>query len=315
MSGEVVGAVLGGGAAVGSLLVASRAWAARRVPLSSRTDPWLRSVSPAVAPGRPLRPGLDAGQVSVVGGVFGPVVRRAADLVESVLGGASGVERRLERSGSLLDRQGFRLEQAQWGLAGLALAAAWQGIGLLSDGGSLLSALLVCVGGFLLGAMARDRRLTSAADERDRQVLHEFPAVAELLALAVASGEGPAGALDRVVARSRGALSEDLARVLADIRTGTPVARAFEEMSAQSAIPAVARFAQGVAVAVDRGTPLADVLHAQAADVRDAGRRTLIESAARREIYMLAPVVFLVLPVTVLFAFYPGLMGLRITAP
>ena len=40
-----------------------------------------------------------------------------------------------------------------------------------------------------------------------------------------------------------------------------------------------------------------------------------LESAARREIYMLAPVVFLVLPVTVVFAFYPGLVGLRLTAP
>ena len=37
-------------------------------------------------------------------------------------------------------------------------------------------------------------------------------------------------------------------------------------------MPLVARFAQGVAVAVERGTPLADVLHAQAADVREAGR-------------------------------------------
>ncbi len=63
------------------------------------------------------------------------------------------------------------------------------------------------------------------------------------------------------------------------------------------------------------GTPLADVLHAQAADVREAGRRALIESAARREVFMLVPVVFLVLPVTVLFAFYPGLVGLRLTTP
>ena len=58
----------------------------------------------------------------------------------------------------------------------------------------------------------------------------------------------------------------------------------------------MARFAQGVAVAVERGTPLADVLHAQAADVREAGRRELIEVAARREVLMMVPVVFLVLP-------------------
>ena len=56
-------------------------------------------------------------------------------------------------------------------------------------------------------------------------------------------------------------------------------------------------------------------LHAQAADVREAGRRLLIETAARKEIAMMAPVVFFVLPVTILFAFYPGVLGLRLTTP
>jgi len=77
----------------------------------------------------------------------------------------------------------------------------------------------------------------------------------------------------------------------------------------------VARFAQGISVAVERGTPLSDVLHAQAADVREAGRRELIEVAARKEVLMMVPVVFLVLPVTVFFAFWPGVVGLSLTAP
>ena len=80
-------------------------------------------------------------------------------------------------------------------------------------------------------------------------------------------------------------------------------------------MPLVARFAQGIAVSVERGTPLADVLHAQAADVREAGRRELIETAARKEVLMMVPVIFLVLPVTVLFAFWPGLVGLRLVTP
>jgi tight adherence protein C len=86
-------------------------------------------------------------------------------------------------------------------------------------------------------------------------------------------------------------------------------------MASATGLPLVARFAQGIAVAVERGTPLADVLHAQAADVREAGRRELIEVAARREVAMMVPVVFLVLPVTVLFAFWPGVVGLSLTAP
>ena len=63
-------------------------------------------------------------------------------------------------------------------------------------------------------------------------------------------------------------------------------------------------------VAIERGTPLADVLRAQAADVREVGKRALLEAGGRKEISMMAPVVFLILPVTVLFAVYPGLMTL-----
>jgi tight adherence protein C len=101
--------------------------------------------------------------------------------------------------------------------------------------------------------------------------------------------------------------------VLADIRTGEPVSTAFDRLASSTGLPLVARFAQGVAVAVERGTPLADVLHAQAADVREAGRRELIETAARKEVFMMVPVVFLVLPITVLFAFWPGVIGLHLT--
>ena len=158
------------------------------------------------------------------------------------------------------------------------------------------SASLLCVVGFAVGVIWRDHHLSGQVRDRERQIVREFPTVAELLALAVAAGEGPVAALDRVVRRSGGELSRDLAVVLADVRTGQPVGEAFDRWAATTTQPIVARFAQGIAVAVERGTPLADVLHAQAADVREAGRRELIEVAARKEVLMLVPVVFLVLP-------------------
>jgi tight adherence protein C len=52
------------------------------------------------------------------------------------------------------------------------------------------------------------------------------------------------------------------------------------------------------------------VLHTHAADVREQHKRDLIEPSGRREVHMLLPVVFLMLPVVVLFALYPGLFTL-----
>jgi tight adherence protein C len=128
------------------------------------------------------------------------------------------------------------------------------------------------------------------------------------------AGESPVAGLDRVLRVLRGSLADELGRVLADVRTGHTVPAAFDALAARTGVPSIARFAEGLAVAVDRGTPLVDVLHAQAADVRESARRELMESGGRKEILMMIPVVFLVLPVTVVFAFYPGLVGLRLSS-
>ena len=43
---------------------------------------------------------------------------------------------------------------------------------------------------------------------------------------------------------------------------------------------------------------------------REFGKRELLEAGGRKEIAMLVPVVFLVMPITVLFALYPGLLNI-----
>ena len=311
------GGLLGCTAALGLLLVTAWVRVVRRPALADRVLPYLRDV-PRLGDlrGRGAEVPLgsrSAAPTTAVVGVFGPLLRAAADGVERALGGAASVRRRIERADLDLTVHEIRVQQVLWGLAGFALAAAYSLVKALSDPGSAVAASLLCLTGFVGGVLARDHHLSGQATQRERRILAEFPTVAELLALAVAAGESPVSALDRVVRRSGGALSSDLARVLADVRTGEPVGVAFDRMAARTGLPLVSRFAQGVAVAVERGTPLADVLHAQAADVREAGRRELIEVAARREVLMMVPVVFLVLPVTVLFAFWPGVVGLSLT--
>jgi tight adherence protein C len=301
------GALLGAVLACGLLLVASRVAALRRPSIETRVLPYVRDLPQVATRAAPTS--------NAATGVFGPVLGSAADAVERLLGGAASVRRRLERAGLDATVSEFRVQQVVWGLVAFALAAAYSVLKALTHPGGVLPPVLLCLTAFVVGVLARDHQLTSQVKQRERRILAEFPTVAELLALAVAAGESPVAALDRVVRRSGGELSSDLAKVLAAVRTGEPVASAFDSMAATTGLPLVARFAQGIAVAVERGTPLADVLHAQAADVREAGRRELIEVAARREVAMMVPVVFLVLPVTVLFAFWPGVIGLSLTAP
>lgn len=307
------GAVLGALAASGVLLAAWRVSVIRKPQLAIRVLPYIRDL-PQVGARPGLRP-VSGSPAHAAAGVFGPALRTLADGVERVLGGRASVQRRLVRAGLETTVHEFRIQQVLWGLVGFAVVAAYSLLDALTGGGGVLVDVVLCVVGFASGVIARDNRLSSQVKRRERRIIVEFPVVAELLALAVAAGESPVAALDRVVRRSGGELSADLSGVLAEVRTGTPVSEAFDRWAAAAGLPLVSRFAQGIAVSLERGTPLADVLHAQAADVREAGRRDLIEVAARKEIFMMVPVVFLVLPVIVVFAFWPGVVGLSLTTP
>lgn len=59
-----------------------------------------------------------------------------------------------------------------------------------------------------------------------------------------------------------------------------------EHHAARAGVSAVARFASTLAVAVQRGTPLVEVLHAQAADVREAVAAGCSRRGASKEVML-----------------------------
>ena len=301
MIGGLLGALLG----TGAVLVASGWRRVRRPALDLRVLPYVRDVHPYVESGS--RPG-------VLGAVFDPTVRAAADAVGGVLGGSASVQRRLVRLGSTSTIEQFRVRQFVWGVVGFTGAAVLASLVWSIRGGSVPPLLVLCGVGFLVGVLGCDNRLSAQVRAREDRLRAEFPVVADLLALAVAAGESPVAGLERILRVIHGALGEELRQVLADVRTGTPVAAAFDALATRTGVPSIARFAEGLAVAIERGTPLVDVLHAQAADVREATRRDLIEAGGRKEVTMMIPVVFLILPVTVVFAFFPGYVGLHLAS-
>jgi tight adherence protein C len=206
--------------------------------------------------------------------------------------GTTALNRRLARAGSAKTAVDFRAEQLLWAAGGFVLA-----VGAVAP-----------VGGFLL----RDYLLGAHIRKRETRMMAEFPSIAELMALAVSAGESATGALDRVCRSAQGELSQEFARVLAETRSGKPLVEALHEFSARTGQGPLVRFVDGMIVAVERGTPLADVLRAQAQDVRDTAKRDLMESAGKKEIGMMVPLVFGVLPLTVIFAVFPGLAAISL---
>ena len=227
--------------------------------------------------------------------------------------GRSALEARVVRAG-LGSTMRYRIDQLVWG--GLGVVGGG-GLGLIAiNRGSEPVALLVLAGiGAALGLLLCDRRLTGLVRRRSVRLARQLPDIAELLAFAVAAGESPVAALDRVSGMVAGDLADEIAFAVRDVRSGATLEQALRSLDTRIGSPDVERFVDALLVAIERGTPMVEVLRAQAADARASSRRGLMESAGRRDVLMLVPVVFLVLPSVVLIAVYPGFQSLQILVP
>ncbi len=301
--GALCGAILG----CGAWLVFAGLPVRRRPTLATRIEPYVHDVP------RPSRYLSGSAEHLDVNRTLAPLLRRLGHVVGQVLGGAASVRRRLDRAGQPPDVEGFRAQQALWGVLAGLVGTAYVSMQFAGGSGSPVTAVGVVVASVVAGIVARDQLLSRAAERREQQVLAEFPAIAEMLALAITAGEGAAAALERVAGLSCGELSHELTICLSEARAGATLPEALQGLADRTGLPSLARFVDGVIVAVERGTPLADVMRAQAQDARDASKQQLIEMGGQREILMMIPVVFLVLPVTVLFAIYPGISSLNLS--
>lgn len=280
----------------------------RPIPFAERIEPQLRSQNlesrllsaPDVAPFGPLER------------IVRPVFQDALRYLAKFNLGTTSLNKRLAKAGSAKSALDFRAEQLLWAAAGFAAAVVVVLMsaagGRFSPGIAVVSVLVSALGGYLF----RDYLLGVRIKRRERLMLAEFPSLAELMALAVGAGESASGALDRVCRTARGELAKEFSLVLGAMRAGTPLVEALHGFSGRTDLGPLVRFVDGIVVAVERGTPLADVLRAQAADVRDSAKRELMETAGRKEIAMMVPLVFGVLPLTVVFAVYPGLAALNL---
>lgn len=297
----VLGLVLGVGLA---LMLVALPWG-WRPSLLHRIEPQLRHHTPASS--------LLADQTAAsspwgaLGRIMRPVLAEGVRQLGRFNLGNQALERRLEAAGSSLSVPDYRAQQLVWasagGLVAIVLCVALALNGLLNPVLGLVLIVALSVTAFLL----RDNLLSSRINRRRSHILSEFPSVAELFALSVSAGDSAAGALERVATTARGDLAGEFRLVLADMRAGASIHTALKACAQRIQLAPVERFIEGILVALERGTPLADVLRAQAKDVRELSKRELLEAAGRKEIGMMAPLIFGILPLTVIFAVYPGL--------
>ncbi len=143
-----------------------------------------------------------------------------------------------------------------------------------------------------------------------RQIELEFPLIVELFAILLAGNLSPATALDHISQRTSGEFSLLLRDAVKEIHFGANFSQALDVLSARIQSPMVRRFCDSLMIAVERGSPLIDVVNRQVEEVRNEERSRLLEAAGKAEIALMIPIVFLILPISVLFALWPSYFAL-----
>ncbi|WP_342780546.1 type II secretion system F family protein [Agromyces intestinalis] len=308
MTTAAVALALGAALGVGLWLMLSAVPRLGRPRLMERVAPYVADLSSGA---RDLLDRRPADPSPVLGLVAVPVVDALRSAVTAVGGGDEVVAKRLRQAGSSTTVAAFRGQQLATAVIGFVVAGL---LVLVSPGFAVMPTIGRIVVPFLVAAIAaigRDWLLQHTATRRLARVSAELPTVLEFLALSLTAGEGMLDALRRVARTGSGELSREFAGVVAAVGTGVPLADALAELRDGLDHAALTRALDQILGALDRGAPLAAVLTAQAGDARDEAKRQIIELAGRKEIAMLVPLIFLILPITVAFALFPGYVVLQ----
>ena len=300
--------ILGANLGFGLWMLVSLVPILRRPLLLHRVAPYVLDVS---AGARDLVARRRVNPARVLGVVASPVGDRLAPLVHALLGAPDGICRRLRQAASDETVEEFRGRQLRWSVLGATAGAGLGVAGAVQSGPLALPAVLALMGA-AMGAFAVDWLLQRRAKLRLARISSELPSILEFLSLSLAAGEGLPDALRRVGAAGHSALGRELAGVVAAAATGVSLSRALAMLGDELGHPGVTRSVDQMRGALERGTPLAQTLQAQALDARDAAKRDLLEAAGRKEISMLVPLVFGLLPTTVAFALWPGIHVLQV---
>lgn len=139
------------------------------------------------------------------------------------------------------------------------------------------------------------------------RALQELPEIIELLIVCLRAGDGIYRSFSQVVPRCEGEIAKELNRVMKAVSLGASFVDEIRLVPNRLPHAQISEFVSKVALAFERGTPLAQMLSDQATSARSEIRNTLLRQAGKNETRMLIPLVFLILPITVMFAIYPSL--------
>ena len=128
-----------------------------------------------------------------------------------------------------------------------------------------------------------------------------------MMALLARNTVPPAVAIAWLSSRCAPPLGQKLSQITADLDLGADLGELLESWASVCPDRLLLELVQNLKLSMDRGTSLADSLESLVETARADFAANLLAKAGSSETKMLIPTIFLILPVTVLFAIYPSM--------
>jgi tight adherence protein C len=162
---------------------------------------------------------------------------------------------------------------------------------------------------FLLAAMgyfAPDGVLSRRVDERQAKIRKSLPDTIDLLTISVEAGLAFDAALTQVMRTVPGPLSQELGRMLQEMRLGVSRADSLRHLGDRTNVEELRSFILAMIQADVFGISVGNVLRAQAKELRTKRRQTAEERAMKIPVKILFPLIFCVMPSLFVVVLGPG---------
>ena len=188
------------------------------------------------------------------------------------------------------------------GVAILAFVIAWiVGAGPISR---IMALLLGLIGGYLVFELW----MTSRISTRRKAIEKALPDVLDLLTISIEAGLGFDAAMQRVVQKSEGPISEEFNQTLQEMRIGRTRREALRDMGIRCGAPSLSRFVEALVQADQLGISMGNVLRNQSDQMRILRRQRVQEEAQKAPIKMLFPTMIFIMPTIFIILLAPAVV-------
>jgi tight adherence protein C len=151
----------------------------------------------------------------------------------------------------------------------------------------------------------------TGSEVKESEINEELVNILQMLSIMISAGESPMMALRYISQRSVGYLPNLIKQSFSRYESGNNLTQSLDFIAAATGSSALRRLTNSIQIAIQRGTPILDVLNNQVQSLNKQINLALLKKSGKSEITLLIPVVFLILPVSISFAIWPSIYGLN----